>query len=288
MELFKKYNLSTSNPLFLAIIILSVTAGQFALLFYIPALPKMANDLGVSNSLIQDTIVYFSIGFGISQLFYGVLSDSIGRKRVLLMGLSVLIAGILCTYFSTTGTELLISRLIQGLGAGACAAIPRAILRESFDEHKFFKAIAIFMLVLNLMPAVAPFIGGGIIMCFSWQTLFLILLGYIVLIFLIVTFFMPETHPEHKKIALEIQEIKNSFINLFSRRKYFTYVFCIMLAYSGLIMYLTFTSFIYENSYHFSPGSYGVIMIVPAVCLALGSGFPIWIKLKKLQLTCTL
>jgi len=75
---------------------------------------------------------------------------------------------------------LLLSRLIQGLGAGGIAIIPRTILKDSYDGEKLMKAITIFMLVLTLTPAVAPMIGGAFVTFFPWRVMFLVLFFYTV------------------------------------------------------------------------------------------------------------
>ena len=127
------------GTVFLIAVIISVTAGQFALLFYLPALPLIGHDMHLHGGQIEVTVVTFLYGFGISQLIYGNLSDSFGRKRILLIGVVILACGVFLTYSSYTYNMLLVSRLIQGLGAGAIAIIPRAIMKDSYEGTKFIK-----------------------------------------------------------------------------------------------------------------------------------------------------
>jgi len=267
------------GPLFLAAVIISVTSGQFVLLFYIPALPLIGHDLHVHGAVVEQTVTFFLYGFGISQLIYGNLSDSFGRKKMLLAGIAILAFGVILTYFTQTANMLLVSRLIQGLGAGAIAIIPRTIMKDSYEGSKFIKAVTIFMLVLTLTPAIAPLVGGAFVTYFSWRAMFLFLFFYIIIVSLVVIFLIPETLDKQNRKRFNGKLIFTSYLHLLKDKKYVIFLLSVMLSYAGMVLYMTFTAFIYEDVFSISPGQYGVVMIIPSLFLALGCSSPIWLPI---------
>jgi len=269
--------LKQRSAIFLASVIISITSGQFALLFYLPALPLIGQDLHVHGAVVENSVAFFLYGFGISQLIYGNLSDSFGRKKILIIGIIILAIGVFMTYLCNSANTLLLSRLIQGLGGGAIAIIPRTILTDSYKGTKFIKAVTVVMLVLSLMPAVAPTIGGGIVTYFSWRILFLVLFVYVVFVLFVVIFLIPETLEKAKRTRFNVKMITKNYSILFKDKKYLSYMFCVMFSYTAMIIYMTFTAFIYEGVFSFTPGRYGLIMIIPALFLALGCSSSLWL-----------
>jgi len=265
------------GALFLASVIISITSGQFALLFYLPALPIIGKDLHVHGGVVENSVAFFLYGFGIAQLIYGNLSDSYGRKKILIIGIIILAIGVFMTYLCNSANTLLLSRLIQGLGGGAIAIIPRTILKDSYDGTKFLKAVTVVMLVLSLMPAIAPTIGGGIVTYFSWRVLFMVLFVYVIFVLFVVIFLIPETLEKSKRTRFNVKMICKNYSILFKDKKYVIYMFCVMLSYTGMIMYMTFTAFIFEDVFSFTPGKYGLIMIIPAIFLAIGCSSSLWV-----------
>jgi len=270
------------GTVFLIAVIISVTAGQFALLFYLPALPLIGHDMHLHGGQIEVTVVTFLYGFGISQLIYGNLSDSFGRKRILLIGVVILACGVFLTYSSYTYNMLLVSRLIQGLGAGAIAIIPRAIMKDSYEGTKFIKALTVFMLVLAITPAIAPLIGGACVTYFAWRTMFLFLFCYVIFVLFVVIFLVPETHCKSQRTSFNAKVIIANYLELAKNIKYMIYVFSVMLSFTGMIIYMTFTAYILEDVFSYTPGQYGLIMLIPAVTLGLGTSSSLWLpKLTK-------
>ncbi len=120
------------RPVLLACLIVSI--GQLSVGLLFPALPSIAQNFSLNAEQVQRLISFYLLGFGPSQLLYGPLSDAIGRKPVLLLGIAISIAGLVLTVSGVDNFSLLLwGRFLQGLGAGCCSVLSRASLRDSYS-----------------------------------------------------------------------------------------------------------------------------------------------------------
>lgn len=164
----------------------------------LPSLPLIALHFHSSLKLTKDLISLFFLGFGVSQLFYGPLSERYGRKKVVLFGLMIFNVGALLAVFSHTITQLLLMRLMQGLGAGALMVSSRAIIRDVYNNVDYIKATSYLSMSFALGLGIIPLVGSYLQHYFNWQAIFLFLfligMGVAILIF----YKLVETN-EHKQ-----------------------------------------------------------------------------------------
>lgn len=251
---------------------LFVTVGQLALTIYLPSMPIMAKDLHVSSSAMQSTVILFLLPFGISQLFYGFLSDRYGRKITLMVGQGIVLLGSLFLVFSFHWfTGILIARFIQGLGAGSGAVLARAIIRDCYDEKNLAAALSILIMSVSLTPAVAPFFGGWIQHVFGWHMIFIVFLVYAFLITLLIWLFLPETLSKDAVQTAKQSNILRSFKTLLTHEYYLICVLMVIFIYSTQVIYLIVCPFIFEQQWHMSPQLYGTVIIIPALGYLLGN-----------------
>ena len=147
-------------------ICIMIALAQAGLVLYTPAFSMMSGVFHVSARLIKFTLTAYLFGFGISQLFYGPLSDRYGRKKILLVAMFIFCVGCLWTIFSNNYDGLLLSRIIQGVGAGGCMTLSRAILRDSFDGKDYLYAASFLSAGFAIGLGVAPIIGGHLLYFF--------------------------------------------------------------------------------------------------------------------------
>jgi DHA1 family bicyclomycin/chloramphenicol resistance-like MFS transporter len=145
----------------LAAVLGSLTAmGPLAIDMYLPALPTIGRELTTTPAAVQVSLAVYFVGIALGQAFYGPMSDRFGRKPALFFGLVVFIlASIGCA--GARSIEVLIAcRLLQALGGCAPLVIPRAVVRDYFDERGSARMLSVLMLVMGLAPILAPLVGG--------------------------------------------------------------------------------------------------------------------------------
>lgn len=173
--------------------------GPFSIDTYLPSFPEMATSLGASPVEIQQTLTAYLGAFAFMTLWHGALSDSFGRRRVILVGLAVYTLASLACAFATRIEHLWLLRGLQGISAGAGMVVGRALVRDIYEGASAQKVMAHVGMMFAFAPAVAPVIGGWLQFAFGWRSVFffLTLLGLILL--LLSSRVLPETLPPDKR-----------------------------------------------------------------------------------------
>jgi DHA1 family bicyclomycin/chloramphenicol resistance-like MFS transporter len=146
--------------------------GPFATDTYLPSFVAIGQQFSVGPMLVQQTFSIYLFGYSLMTLFYGTLSDSFGRRPVILASLLIFIAGSIGATLAPSFTWLLVFRAMQGMSAGAGMVIGQAIVRDRLSGADAQKMIAQIMMVFGIAPAVAPVIGGLLQVTFGWRAVF--------------------------------------------------------------------------------------------------------------------
>ena len=173
--------------------------GPFAIDTYIPAFFGMGRDLGASTLQMQQTLSLYLAAFAFMFLFHGALSDSFGRKPIIVAGLIGFLIGSVGCALSSDISTLLIFRVIQGLSVGAGMVVGRAMIRDLFNETDAQKLMAMVTLWFGIAPAIAPIIGGHLYVWFGWHAIFWFLAVITTALILVIVFSIHETLPEEKR-----------------------------------------------------------------------------------------
>jgi DHA1 family bicyclomycin/chloramphenicol resistance-like MFS transporter len=154
------------------------TFGPLSLDLYLPALPRLADDLAATPSAAQLTITACLIGLAVGQLVAGPLSDRLGRRRPLLVGLvAYLLVSLACAFAPSVGA-LVVLRLVQGLAGAAGLVVARAVARDLYEGRRLVLFFARLTLISGLAPVVAPVLGGQLSRVMSWRGIFVVLAGF--------------------------------------------------------------------------------------------------------------
>lgn len=190
---------------FLALLLLLVLLGPLGIDLYLPTIPAIAKDLGSSESIIQSTIGLFILVLGIGQLISGPLVDRFGRKPIAIIGLAIYLAGSIVAAFSTTAGLFIASRLLQGVAVCCTSVVAFSCVRDRMNGTEAARAFGFLNGTLNIVPALAPLLGGLLAEAWGWRAPFWFLAIYAVAIFLLILFFLPETRPASLKQVKKLQ-----------------------------------------------------------------------------------
>ncbi|TAM34028.1 MAG: Bcr/CflA family efflux MFS transporter [Burkholderiaceae bacterium] len=160
-------------PLWLLVLI--TISGTLAMHMFIPALPSVAHDFGASIAAMQMTISVYILGLAGGQLVYGPLSDSFGRRPLLIAGLALYVVAGLAAALSINVHTLIVARLFQALGGCAGLVLGRAIVRDTASAGEAVRDLALLNLVMMIGPGFAPLIGSVLTVSFGWRSIFVVL-----------------------------------------------------------------------------------------------------------------
>lgn len=255
-----------SHKLLFFVLILAVCLTNVASDIYAPSLPAIAKNLGASIHLVQYSMAVYMLGVALSQLIYGPISDGFGRKIPLTIGISIMVIGSFMCLFAPNIDVLILGRFIQGCGAGACAALWRAVFRDVFtgeELSKYGSKLVIF--VMFIVPA-APALGGYLQHYFDWRASFIFMSVYalIALISIIVGF--KETSQHHDSEKLRLSYMMNTFRQLFSSRIFMGVTVCTFLSYGAFFAWFTAGPVLLIHVVGISPVAFGWMTF-------LGGGF---------------
>ena len=183
------------TPLMLLLVVL-VAVGQMAQTVYVPALSDIAISLQVSGGNVQGIMAAYLITYGLSQLFYGPLSDSIGRRPVILSGLLIFCVGAVAALLAGSINQLVIGCAIQGMGTGVAGVMARTLPRDIYSGGQLRKANSVLNMGILISPLLAPVIGAVLTKFWGWHACFAFLLVLCLLVMVVIACRLPETRPE--------------------------------------------------------------------------------------------
>src|SRR6201996_6838530 len=182
-------------------------AGPFSIDTFFPSFHAIAADFSISAWAVQQTLTVYMLPLSFMSLVQGPLSDAIGRRRVILVGLAVYtVASIGCTLAPTFGT-LLLFRAFQGASVGVGGIVGRAVIRDLYDGPQAQKLISLVTMIFAFAPAVAPVIGGWIHIFLGWRGVFGFMASFGAALGISAYFMLPETHPKEKRPRLHVVDL---------------------------------------------------------------------------------
>jgi len=233
--------------------------GPLSLDLYLPALPQLADDLNASASAAQLSITACLVGLAVGQLLAGPLSDRLGRKRPLIIGLvAYLLASIACA-LAPSVTVLIVLRLIQGLGGAAGIVISRAIARDLYSGSALMIFFSRLLLIAGLAPVLAPILGGQLSLIMSWRGIFGVLAGFGAVLLLAGWFGLKETLPPERRIVGGLRRTLQSYNTLLHDRFFVGCALSSGLAGATMFAYIAGSTFVLQRIYGMSPQGFSFV-----------------------------
>lgn len=222
-----------------------------------PALPKIADSLEVADSLVQMSSSIYFAGFALGIIILGRLSDIVGRRPLVLMGLGLYaISSIMCSHVES-GTSLLIFRFMQAFGASVGSVLAQAMARDSYEGRDLAQVYVGVAISLSFVPSMGLIVGGYLVEYISWNSNFWLLASSAVMLLTLCGFFLPETNPY---IA---QGRDDTYFNILKRvvtdKKVLLYALIVGCSSGMTIGFYVEAPFIFIEYLGMSPSEYGKI-----------------------------
>jgi len=212
--------------------------GPFSIDTIFPAFPAIAKELGATPLAMQQTISVYMIAYALMSLFHGPLSDSLGRRRVILVGVAVFsLASIGCAMAGSIGA-LLAFRALQGISAGAGLIVGRAIIRDCFEGVEAQRLMATVSMIFGIAPAIAPIVGGWVVALARWPMIFWLLAAFAAGLWLVCLVWLPETHARERRVPLSVRELQATYRRIGLDRAFLPLALAGTLNFNALFVYI--------------------------------------------------
>jgi DHA1 family bicyclomycin/chloramphenicol resistance-like MFS transporter len=241
--------------------------GPLSIDLYLPGLPALSEDLGARAWEGQLTLTSCLTGLALGQLLAGPLSDRLGRRRPLVVGLAgYCVASIACAA-SPSVYVLVALRLLQGLAGAAGIVIARAVVRDLRSGAAAARLFSLLILVTGLAPTLAPIMGGQLLRVTSWRGLFVVLAAIVFVLLVGTAAGLPETLPHDRRDSRGWLQTTRTFHDLVRARLFIGYAVVLSLSFGEMFAYISGSSFVLEHVYGVSPQLFGGIFALNALGL---------------------
>jgi MFS transporter, DHA1 family, multidrug resistance protein len=248
-----------------------VAIGPLSIDTYLPAFPSMSRSLDASASAVQLTLTACLAGLALGQLFAGPLSDRLGRRRPILVGLSAyVVASLLCALAPDVLT-LTGLRFVQGFAGAAGLVIAQAVVRDMHSGAAAVRLFSSLMLIIGVAPILAPVLGGQILELTSWRGIFVALAVIASVVLLAVVLRLPETLPPERRDTRGLRGTLRTLRSLLHRRDFMGYAVASSLSFATVFAYVSGSSFVLQDIYGLSPQLYSVVFGFNGIGLIVAS-----------------
>lgn len=262
----------------LIVVLGALTAlGPFAIDMYLPALPWIARDLGVDLGVVQLTLSVFMIGVAAGQAFCGPIVDRWGRRGPLLAGMVVFVGAAVGCALATSMKSLLFWRLLMALGGSASMVIPRAVVRDFFNEKESARLYSLLMLILGVSPILAPTLGGQLLGWTGWRGIFWMLGGIGVLCTAAITWGLPESLPKSARSRGGVALALRTYGRLLADRRFLGAALASGCTLGAIFSYLSGSSFVFIELFSLTPQQYALVFGFNAIGLIAASQISMWL-----------
>ncbi len=252
-------------PIWLTLLLGVLTAvGPVSTDMYLPAFPLIEADFGGGAGSAQITLAAWFIGLAVGQITHGSLSDRFGRRAPLLIGTTIYAGASLGCALAGGLWSFSFYRLLAAIGGSASMVVPRAVVRDLADGHEAARILSRLMLLMGVVPILAPAAGGAVLAFASWRLIFWIAAVYGGICTLLVWRFLPDTLAATRRIRLGPIGLLRRYAAIGREGRFVTNALCGGFAMAGLFAYLGGSPAAYIAEYHVSPTHYGMLFGINA------------------------
>ncbi|OOF69726.1 Bcr/CflA family multidrug efflux MFS transporter [Rodentibacter caecimuris] len=234
---------------------------------YLPAFISIARDLNIAAEQVQYTLTFFAYGMAFGQLCWGPISDSLGRKPIILLGITISTLVALILPNTTAIILFTLLRFIQGFFAAAPVVVVGALLRDLFSKNELSKIMSSVSLVFMIAPLIAPILGGYIVAYAHWSMIFYVIGFMGIGAFCLVCWLIPETHCAENRVPLSLRIIMQNFVQLWRQKAVLGYMFATSFGFGGLFAAITAGSIVYIDIYGIPPEQFGYFFLLNSLVM---------------------
>jgi len=247
--------------------------GALAIDTYLPSIPAIGREFDVGPVAVQQTLSVFLFCFAFMMLFYGTLSDSFGRRPVIMVALAFYTVASLGAALAPSFGWLLAARALQGLAAGAGSVVGAAMVQDRFKGAEAQKIMSHIMMVFGLAPAIAPIFGGWLHVHFGWRATFYFLAIFGTLMWLLVWRALPESLPAQQRAKFHPGQIAANYLKVLSHPRFVLLALTVGMAFGGLSLYIGSAANFVMEILHLPETAFGWMFIPLISGMVLGSAW---------------
>ncbi|WP_310496894.1 multidrug effflux MFS transporter [Sandarakinorhabdus sp.] len=251
--------------------------GAVTIDLYLPTLPAIGRDYGASPAAVQLTLSAFFVGMAIGQLFFGPLSDRIGRRPSVLIGCAVYVAASLFCAAAPSIEMLVAGRFVQALGCCAAMVVARAIVRDRYDHRDSARIFSLLMLVLAVAPMLAPTIGGWISVWAGWHAVFLVFAAIGAIVAVVVATRLDESRSPETAAKARSQSVLSAYAAVLGERRLIGYLLVGAGSGATLFSYIAASPDLIVAIWGFSETQFGLIFALIATGIIGSSQLNRWL-----------
>lgn len=243
----------------------------FAIDMYLASLPDIGQEFSAPVWATQLTLTGYLLLLGAGQLVAGPITDAVGRRRPLLVGLALFVAGSVLAAVAPSMSWLIVARLLQASGGALGAVVANATVRDRASGHAATQLFAVLMTVTALAPIVAPAVGGWLDGLLGWRSVFWVLAILGVLTSLYAAAFLKESHPAERRTPLALASTVRGYSILLTSRSFILPWAAVISMFMLLFAYIGGASYIYQDDYGVSSEAFGLLFSCTGIALMAGA-----------------
>lgn len=270
--------LARSSSAGLIILLGALTAlGPTSIDMYLPSLPAIGQDLGASASAVQFTLAIYFIGLALGQLIYGPLSDRLGRKIPMLVGIGVFMLASAGCAFAPSIDSLVLFRFLQAMGGCAAMVVSRAIVRDVFPVQDAARVFSLMTLVMGVAPILAPMAGAALLAFSGWRAIFAVIAAFGAIALTATILSLPETRSADARRAAPPNSLLDDLRTLLKDRLFLGFTLAGGMAQAGMFAYISGSPFVLIELHQVPATTFSWIFGVNAMGLILASQINGWL-----------
>lgn len=245
--------------------------GPFAIDTMFPAFPAIAAEFGADDFAMQQTLSIYLMALALMSLVHGPLSDALGRRPVVMGGVALFTLASIGCALTWSIESLWFFRAMQGAVAGAGWIVARAIMRDLYEGPRVQRLMSNVSMLFTVAPALAPMIGGWVLLMGHWRWIFWFLAGWGALLLAASAWRLPESHPPARRLPLRPRSLLQGYLEMLLDRQFWPLAFAGTMNFSAMFLYISSAPAFVVNLLKLGPQQFGWLFVPAVSGMFLGS-----------------